>query len=437
MKVSKKAAVFMLVIVLLASLFFACTKKKQLTALALGPIITAVTSSASSTSATITWTTNTVSTSKVYYGTSTSFLGSTTESDTGANMTKNHSVNITGLNPSSQYYYYVASKDAANNTSTLGNDGTYTFTTTAAGPTISAVLATPSSTSCTVTWTTSVGANSQVFYGKTNSFGTNSTETNTYTTINHSVLLPLLTAGTKYYYYVRSKDINGNISTSGDDGSLSFTTTSAPPPATMYLLIDDIKIEGSSGTPSVRQIYLNTLDPEQNIMTGGGADGNSNVAYMCNIQPSDPAGWLAIFPDDPNFEYTADPSPAPGSTQCWKSAFIHSSQTWAGMLVLASGYFRDQWSTVSPTPTAADLTGPTGSVKLKCYMKVTGVTSAKVKFGIGETTGESIVSQKTAVVTVTNTWQQFESVDLTGLNLSSVNAVFLWVAGSGVGTIVP
>jgi hypothetical protein len=107
------------------------------------------------------------------------------------------------------------------------------------------------------------------------------------------------------------------------------------------------------------------------------------------------------------------------------------------MLILASGYFRVNWATVTPTPTAASLTGPTGTVKLKCYMKVTGVTSAKVKFGIGESSGESIVSQKTQTVTVTNDWQQFDSVDLTGLDLSSINAVFLWTAGSSVGTIVP
>ncbi|MDD5132629.1 MAG: fibronectin type III domain-containing protein [bacterium] len=435
MKVSKKTAAFMLLIILMASFFFACTKKKELTALSSGATITALSSSASSTSATITWTTNVASTSKVYYGTGTSFGSSTTEIDTGTSMTKNHSVNITGLTASTKYYYYAASKDASGNTSTLGEDGSYTFSTTGTGPTISGVSATPAATSCAVKWTTDVGANSQVYYGTTSSCDTHTTETTTYTTTSHNVSLPGLSANTTYYYYVRSKTAVGNISTYGDSGTLTFYTSSSSSSTTvMYLLIDDIKIEGTGGT--TRPIYLNTLDPNGNVITGDNA--GNNIAYMCaSPQPSDASGWLAVFPADPNFAYTADPSPATGSTQCWRNAFDHSTKTWAGMLILASGYFRTDWSTVSPTPTAASLTGPTGTVKLKCYMKVTGVSEAKIKYGIGESTGESIVSQKTATVTVNNTWQQYDNVDLTGLDLSSINAVFMWVAGSGVGTITP
>ncbi|MDD5492017.1 MAG: fibronectin type III domain-containing protein [bacterium] len=435
MKVSKKAAVFMILLISLSVLFFACTKKSQLTALASGPLITALTYSASSTGATITWTTSTAATSKVYYGTSTSFSSSTTETDTGASVTKNHSVSITGLTASTKYYYYVASKDAANNTSTLGEDGSYSFTTTAAGPTISGVSATPTTSSCSVKWTTSVGATSQVYYGKTTSFESHTTETTTATTTSHNVSLINLTADTTYYYYVRSKDANNNVTTYGDSGSLTFYTSGSSSSTTvMYLLIDDIKIEGTGGT--TRQIYLNTLDPSANIITGDNA--GNNVAYMCaSPQPGDAAGWALVFPADPNFAYTADPSPATGSTQCWRNAFDYSTKTWAGMLILSSGYFRDQWATTTPTPTAGSLAGPTGTVKLKCYMKVTGVASAKIKYGIGESTGESIVSQKTAVVTVDNTWQQFDDVDLTGLDLSSINGIFLWVAGTGVGTITP
>ncbi|MBI5554701.1 MAG: fibronectin type III domain-containing protein [Elusimicrobia bacterium] len=431
MRVSKNVAAFMILIVLLAALFFACTKKARLTALVSGATITNVASSAGSTNATITWTTNVIASSQVFYRTTSGSFTSTTEQDVTTKV-KTHSVIISGLTASTRYFYYVSSKDVSGLTSTT-EESLSDFITTAAGPVISAVLATPSSTSCTVTWTTSVVATSQVFYGLTNSFGTNSTATNTYTSVYHSVLLTALTAGTKYYYRVESKDTAGNASSFGDDGSLFFTTTSTPPPPTMYLLIDDIKIVGTSGSPTTRQIYLNTLDPAQNIITSGGSTGNNNVAYMCANQPATPDGWLLVFPEDPNFAYTADPSPATGSTQCWRSAYITTSQSWAGMLVLASGYFRAQWPSVSPTPYVNSLTGPTGAVALKCYMKVTGVTSAKVKFGIGETSGESISvgqsTQKTAVVTVDNTWQQF-SLDLTGQNLSSINGLFLWVVGT-------
>lgn len=62
-------------------------------------------------------------------------------------------------------------------------------------------------------------------------------------------------------------------------------------------------------------------------------------------------------------------------------------------------------------------------------MKVSGVTSAKVKFGIGDDSGskDSVNNGKVESLkqTVTTTWQQFE-LDLTGQDLSNINGVFLW-----------
>jgi len=63
-------------------------------------------------SATITWTTNEPATSQVEWGTSMEF-GNTTPED--SSLTTNHSVNLTGLMPGTQYYFRVRSKDAARN----------------------------------------------------------------------------------------------------------------------------------------------------------------------------------------------------------------------------------------------------------------------------------------------------------------------------------
>jgi hypothetical protein len=96
------------------------------------PVISAVTATnITMTSATITWTTNSASTSLVEYGTSTSY-GNTTPLD-GALVTA-HSQPLTGLASGTTYHYRVTSKDAAGFSSTSG-DFSFIATTATATPT--------------------------------------------------------------------------------------------------------------------------------------------------------------------------------------------------------------------------------------------------------------------------------------------------------------
>lgn len=421
MKVSKKAAALMLLIVSLATIFFACTKKKELTALSTSGTISAVTSSASSNSATITWTTGAVATSKVYYGLTDSFGSFTTESDTGASMTRNHSVNITGLTAGTKYYYYVTSKDAVNNTSTLGNDGSYTFTTTSAGPTISNVAATSSaSTSATVTWTTNEGATSQVFYGLTSSFGSNTTETTATTATSHSVSLTGLTASTTYYYYVRSKNAAGNASTSGADGTKTVVTKSGGGGSTTFnLYLDDIKLEGTGGTTVI--FYDDAVTTDSTVFTGG----SNNFAYMGSAADGS-------APDINSLEFAATEEKNSGSCS-WRTNLNASTTGWNGIMVLASGQWRSLWN---GTQTAGSLSGPTGVVTLSCYAKVTGITSTKIKIGLGDDSvktvsgGESIGSpykkESNATTIYSTVWTPITVSLGTNPNLSAINGLFLW-----------
>jgi hypothetical protein len=97
-------------------------------ALAAGPEISNVSvPSITDTTATITWTTNTTSDSRVNYGTTHS-LG-TTVSD--SSMVNNHNIVLQGLTPGTIYYFEVESTDASG-TSTDDNSGAdYSFTTLA------------------------------------------------------------------------------------------------------------------------------------------------------------------------------------------------------------------------------------------------------------------------------------------------------------------
>lgn len=104
------------------------------------PIISGVSSGAiTDSSATITWTTDESSDSTVEYGPTTAY-GS---SQANASMVLNHTINLTGLNPSTTYQYRVKSKDASNNTGTSGN---FSFTTLASGQVADIIIDNPAST---------------------------------------------------------------------------------------------------------------------------------------------------------------------------------------------------------------------------------------------------------------------------------------------------
>ena len=88
------------------------------------PVISSISSNSSTTtSAIITWTTNENATSKVAYGTTTSY-GS---ASTSASLVTSHSITLVGLTASSTYHYAIVSTDSLGNSATSSNE---TFTTT-------------------------------------------------------------------------------------------------------------------------------------------------------------------------------------------------------------------------------------------------------------------------------------------------------------------
>ncbi len=91
------------------------------------PNISSVSSSVTSSTATITWTTNESANSTVHYGTT----NATTSSSSLDDLVISHSVGLSGLSASTLYYYNVSSCDYWNNCNTSIQ---YTFTTSASPP---------------------------------------------------------------------------------------------------------------------------------------------------------------------------------------------------------------------------------------------------------------------------------------------------------------
>src|ERR1044072_4854708 len=119
-------------------------------------------------SATVQWTTNIATDSRVEYGTTTSYGQATT---TNPALVTAHSTALASLVAGTTYHYRVQSTDGSGNSALSGD---FSFTTASASdtapPVITAVTATNVTTSAaTIQWSTNEPATSQVEYGATTS----------------------------------------------------------------------------------------------------------------------------------------------------------------------------------------------------------------------------------------------------------------------------
>jgi len=181
------------------------------------PVISSVTAAPATTSAVITWSTDSATTSVVNYGTS---AGALTLNASNSTLVTSHSITLTGLTANATYYYTVTSVDGSNNTAT---SPVATFTTLAAvPPVISGLTVVPGANgSATVYWSTNVATSATVNYGTSAGSLTLSVNNPTLAT-THALVLTGLTTGTVYYYTVTSADTNGTPATSPSSGTASF-----------------------------------------------------------------------------------------------------------------------------------------------------------------------------------------------------------------------
>ncbi|MFA6097503.1 MAG: fibronectin type III domain-containing protein, partial [Candidatus Paceibacterota bacterium] len=198
------------------------------------PVITLVNSgSLSYSSAAITWTTDEVSNSLVDFGLNTSY--GTTQGNS-ADAGTSHSVTLTGLAPSTIYYYRVKSIDSNGNLGFSDNSGSgHTFTTSPGldpGDTTPPIITFNSGSDvtgvtangATITWTTNELSDSIVGYSLDTSFTTEKGSASLAT--NHSVTLTNLAPNTSYKLRLKSRDGSGNLTTDSNSGAGHAFTTS-------------------------------------------------------------------------------------------------------------------------------------------------------------------------------------------------------------------
>ncbi len=258
-----------------------------------GPVITGVTvNSIEDTSASIFWNTDRSTDSYVYYSTnsnlsSPTLAGSATlVATTSSAGTYSHSVDLTGLSASTNYYFYVSSTDSLGNTTTANNSGSYySFLTTrdTTPPVISGITeAVTTPTAVVIVWQTDKPATTQVEYGLTASTSiagyTTSSALDSTLSAYHIVTITGLTKTTPYYYRVKSADAAGNMgasneetfttsevetvtvyaNTGGGGGGASSVTHNTTPPTIKSVTVDPINVFDVTlkiaATPEVRAL---------------------------------------------------------------------------------------------------------------------------------------------------------------------------------------
>ena len=213
--------------------------------------------------ATITWSTSRTSDSKVQYGT-TSGSYNTVEPSNSSQVTS-HSIQLTGLNPGTTYYYKAKWTDEDGNT---GTSDEKSFTTSSA-PTVKDVSAKNISlTSAIIQFTSKDASKVKIYYGKTTSFGgVKETSTSTSETTYTSELTGL-DDGTKYYYKINTFD---SESSEYEGTILDFTTLPRPK-------ISNVRIQQVANTAQPTILVTWTTNTEVSSIVTYYPQGNTSDA---------------------------------------------------------------------------------------------------------------------------------------------------------------
>jgi len=208
-------------------------------------------------------------------------------------------------------------------------------------PTISNVLTSNiAQTSATVAWVTDEPATSQIEYGLTTVYGSQTTLDSNLTT-SHSQNLTSLSAGTLYNFRVVSKDAVGNQSV-----SINYTFTTISPPQ-------------ADSTPPAKITNLTTSNITETSAdlswTSPGDDGNQGTAYQYDIRystfPITEANW------NQTTQATGEPTPkSSGNTESFTLVGLSPSATYYSAIKTSDEV--PNWSELSNIIQATTLTPP-------------------------------------------------------------------------------
>ena len=240
------------------------------------PVISNVQASAMTTSAaTISWTTDQASSSRVEYGPTTNY-GSLTPLD--STPVTSHTVNLSGLASNTLCHYRVISANAHG----TSYSADHTFT-TSGPPSILSVQATNvTATSASITWTTNAPADGGVNYGTTTAYGSQASDPSI--GITHTVSLSGLVPNATCHYQCISTNAYGTAV------STDYTFTTLPP--LTEIVIDNTDAGWTNTSPNGNLWTVGSLAAVPKIgsnylyRSGDGSTIESSVTRKCRWTPN-------------------------------------------------------------------------------------------------------------------------------------------------------
>jgi hypothetical protein len=251
------------------------------------------------------WVTSRSSTSFVYYGTSPSDLG---QSKGSLNLTSDHKLTISGLQPSSTYYYRVQSFD---------NDRSYDlanaysqifyFKTTDSARIYNVATDGVTLNSGVLNWQTSVPTKTTIQYGTGLSYGMTASDGDNFSG-NHLYKLSGLQSGTTYHYRIVATTSFGSVVKSDD---YTFKTISRPVISSIEFepLEDEastaVRVTWNTNVPTSSTVNYQGSGVQQESSTSDLVTSHSMVLtglasstdYVFSIQGRDQYGNLAASED--------------------------------------------------------------------------------------------------------------------------------------------
>lgn len=250
----------------------------------------------------VNWTTSRESTSFVYYGTAPNNL---TQSKGSLDPVVNHSQVLTGLQPSTTYYYRVQSFDERRNynlNDAYSNIGSFRTSSAAQIERVSVTDITASS--AVISWETSIPTKSRISYGTSTDYGLEHSNDNEEYNTQHTQRVTGLSSGSTYHFKVKSQTSFGSQFESDDytfntiarpeissirfqpldDGATAGVVvswkTNVPTSSTVYYAANGSRLEEtSSEMVTDHEITLTSL--------------SSNTEYAISIEGRDQYGSLA------------------------------------------------------------------------------------------------------------------------------------------------
>lgn len=307
--------------------------------------------SASFDQSTIDWVTDRASTSFVYYGTSPTQL---TQSKGTLDLTTEHSMVITGLKPSTIYYFKVQSFD--NNRSydiATAYSQLYTLTTTETASIFNVSSTDTGLSSSILSWQTSVPTNAQIQYGTNRDYGLTQSD-DSGTTASHIYKLDNLASGTTYHYRIVATTEYGSQITSDD-----YTVTTVARPRITGITFQPVdsantlavQVSWNTNVPTSSQVDYTALGAKKSASAGDLttthqiliSDLASSTDYQFVIQGRDGYGNLATS-DLQNWRSGVDTKPPTITDMSVNATTVTGSGNAKAQLIIS-------WHTDEPSTT--------------------------------------------------------------------------------------